>query len=133
MKHLSAALVGLTLWAAPLAAQEATIEDVITGQLQAFRDRDVDAAWQYASPTIKRIFRTPETFGGMVRNGYPMVWDNADARFLDQQTTGERTRQEVQIKGPDGLFYILDYQMIMTPEGWQIDAVQVIPAPDMMS
>jgi hypothetical protein len=31
------------------------------------------------------------------------------------------------------LFYILDYQMIETPEGWQINGVQVIPAPQVLS
>ena len=114
-------------------AQENTIEDVITRQLQAFNDRDVQEAWQHASPMIQGIFRTPENFGMMVENGYPMVWDNSDVRFLDREELGSGTRQEVQIQGPDGLFYILDYEMIQTPDGWHINAVQVIPAPEMMS
>ena len=137
MTRLAGWFAGLTLmlgvWAAPAQAQESTIEGVISEQLQAFRDRDVDAAWQYASPLIKNIFRTPENFGLMVRNGYPMVWDNSDVRFLDRTEMGNRTRQEVQIQGPEGLFYILDYLMVETPDGWQIDGVQVIPAPEILS
>lgn len=131
MKHLLlTALMALPMTAA---AQDATIEDVITQQLQAFVDRDVDAAWDHASPMIQGLFGTPENFGMMVRNGYPMVWDNSDVRFLDRDEFQSRTRQEVQIQGPDGLFYILDYQMIETPEGWHINGVQVIPAPQVFS
>lgn len=131
MKHLLVSAVLLL----PLAAhaQDGSIQDVITDQLQAFNDRDVEAAWDHASPLIKGIFQTPENFARMVRNGYPMVWDNSDVRFLDQDDANSRTRQEVQIQGPDGLFYILDYQMIETPDGWQIDGVQVIPAPEVFS
>ena len=66
-------------------AQDQSIEDVITSQLQAFNDRDIEEAWQYASPMIQGMFRTPENFGNMVRNGYPMVWDNSDVRFLEQE------------------------------------------------
>ena len=79
------------------------------------------------------MFGTPENFGMMVRNGYPMVWDNSDVRFLDRTEFQSRTRQEVQIQGPQGLFYILDYQMIETPDGWRINSVQVIPTPDVFS
>lgn len=114
-------------------AQDQSIEDVISSQLRAFNDRDVQKAWQYASPMIQGMFQTPENFGNMVRNGYPMVWDNADARFLDQSDVGIGIRQEVMIKGPDGAFYILDYLMVQTPNGWQINGVQVIPAPDILS
>ena len=114
-------------------AQNVTIEDVITSQLQAFVDRDVTEAWQYASPSIQGMFGTPENFGLMVRNAYPMVWDNSDVRFLGRTVLLSRTRQEVQIQGPSGLFYILDYQMIETPNGWQINSVQVIPSPEVFS
>jgi hypothetical protein len=114
-------------------AQDTTIEDVITDQLQAFVDRDIASAWEHASPMIQGMFGTPENFGMMVRNGYPMVWDNSDVRFLDRTEFQSRTRQEVQIQGPQGLFYILDYQMIETPDGWRINSVQVIPTPDVFS
>jgi len=133
MTRIIQTLAVLAIFAGPASAQDLTIDDVITQQLQAFRDRDVQEAWQFASPSIKDLFDTPDTFGAMVQNGYPMVWDNSDVRFLDQDDLGAFVRQEVQIQGPDGLFYILDYQMIETPEGWQIDAVQVIPSPEVMS
>ncbi|MFQ3184575.1 MAG: hypothetical protein ACI9RO_001399 [Alteromonas macleodii] len=126
-------IAALVMFGTGAQAQNVSIEDVITSQLQAFVDRDVTEAWQYASPMIKGLFGTPENFGLMVRNAYPMVWDNSDVRFLDRTELLNRTRQEVQIQGPSGLFYILDYQMIETPNGWQINSVQVIPAPEFFS
>ena len=128
----SAALTAMLL-ATPAFTQDASIEDVITNQLKAFNDRDVTQAWQYASPMIQGMFGSPDNFGMMVERGYPMVWDNSNVRFLDRQDFDSRTRQEVMITGPDGQFYILDYQMIETPDGWLINGVQVIPAPDIFS
>jgi hypothetical protein len=128
----SAALTAMFL-ATPAFTQDASIEDVITNQLKAFNDRDVTQAWQYASPMIQGMFGSPDNFGMMVERGYPMVWDNSNVRFLDRQDFDSRTRQEVMITGPDGQFYILDYQMIETPDGWLINGVQVIPAPDIFS
>lgn len=133
MKRTIAACIAICLWSGAARAQDPAIENVITQQLQAFNDRDIAAAWQYASPMIKGLFGTPENFAAMVENGYPMVWDNSDVRFLDADDFGDSTRQEVQIQGPDGLFYILDYQMIETPSGWLINGVQVIPAPEVFS
>jgi hypothetical protein len=131
VKHLLI-LVALCL-PAPALAQDTSIEDVIRDQLQSFNDRDIAGAWEHASPFIKGMFGTPENFARMVENGYPMVWDNTDVRFLDRNELENLTRQEVQIQGPDGVFYILDYQMIETPDGWQINGVYVIPAPEIVS
>ncbi len=77
-------ILGLWLSAMPAFAQDAdAIENVISGQLEAFNDRDVDGAWDYAGPNIKRMFGNARNFGLMVERGYPMVWDNADVRFLE--------------------------------------------------
>ncbi|NVK60379.1 MAG: DUF4864 domain-containing protein, partial [Rhodobacteraceae bacterium] len=67
-------MVGLML-AAPAGAQEAdAIQGVIRGQMDAFRTGDVDAAFEFASPGIQGLFGTADSFGQMVREGYPMVW-----------------------------------------------------------
>ena len=123
----------LSLWiaAAPVAAQDAgAIEDVIGNQLQAFNDRDVAEAWQYASPMIQNMFRTPENFGMMVQRGYPMVWDNAEVRFLELRDVSGNLWQKVMIRDARGGLHILDYQMVQTAEGWQINGVQLLPSPD---
>ncbi len=118
--------------AAPAPAQDqAAIEETITAQLGAFNDRDVLEAWQYASPMIQSIFGNPTNFGMMVQQGYPMVWTNSDARFLELREVGGRLWQKVMIQDSQGVAHILDYQMIETENGWQINGVQVLPAPDL--
>lgn len=117
--------------AAPAPAQDsAAIEDTITAQLEAFNDRDVAGAWQYASPMIQSMFGSPENFGMMVQRGYPMVWSNSDARFLELRDIDGRLWQKVLVRGADGTAHILDYQMIQTDDGWQINGVSILPAPD---
>ena len=107
------------------------IETVISDQLADFNARDVPGAWEHASPTIQGMFGTPETFGTMVENGYPMVWDNSDARFFELREEAGALRQKVMIEDPQGRAWILDYEMIELPEGWKINGVQVLPAPDL--
>ena len=129
---LTLAFLALPLGAAAQDAQDqAAIEAVITDQLSDFNARDVPGAWEHASPTIRGIFGTPENFGDMVENGYPMVWDNSDAQFLDLRAEGGALRQKVLIEDAEGRGWILDYEMLELPEGWRINGVQVLPAPDL--
>lgn len=126
-------VVVLSLWmaATPAFAQDSdAIEDVIGSQLQAFNNRDVSEAWQYASPNIKRLFGSSDNFGMMVQRGYPMVWDNADVRFLELRDVRGNLWQKVMVRDAQGGLHILDYQMIETADGWQINGVQLLPAPD---
>jgi hypothetical protein len=131
MKTLAIFILGLWLSATALAAQDnAAIEDVIGDQLQAFNDRDIAAAWSHASPNIKRLFGNEGSFGMMVQQGYPMVWDNADVRFLELRDVSGMLWQKVMIRDAQGALHVLDYQMIETAEGWQINGVTLLPAPD---
>lgn len=129
-------LLGLML-ALPVAvqAQDAgdgvAIEAVIADQLGDFVARDVPGAWENASPMIQGMFGSAENFGAMVENGYPMVWDNSDARFMELREEAGALRQKVMIEDPEGRLWVLDYEMIELPEGWKINGVMVLPAPDL--
>jgi hypothetical protein len=129
---IAAAAVAVAL-TGPLAAQDAgpdnAIEGVISGQMQAFRSGDVAAAWAFASPTIKQLFGTQDRFAQMVQRGYPMVWQPGDVQFLELREIGGKQWQKVMVRDGDNVFHILDYEMIETESGWQIDAVQLLPAP----
>ena len=50
-------------------AQNAEVEATIDGQIEAFLADDFNRAFTFASPNIQQIFRTPENFGLMVRQG----------------------------------------------------------------
>jgi len=124
-------ILGFWLLATSVFAQDnSAIEDVIGGQLEAFNARDVEEAWTYASPNIKRLFGSSVNFGNMVQQGYPMVWDNDEVRFLDLRDVRGNLWQKVMVRDAQGGLHILDYQMVETADGWQINGVQLLPAPD---
>ena len=118
----------LSLAALPAAAQEDPIQSTILNQIEAFKADDFATAFTFASPNIKGIFQTPENFGMMVRNGYPMVHRPADVRMLEQREVAGRLWQKVLITDAQGRSHVLDYQMVETPEGWQINGVQLLPS-----
>ncbi len=119
--------IGLT---APLNAQNADpITGVIQDQIEAFKQDDFATAFSFASPSIKQMFGSADRFGMMVRQGYPMVWRPADVQYLDQSTEGGRVFQNVLITDAQGVPHLLEYQMIQTPEGWQINGVRFLQAP----
>ncbi len=115
---------------APAAAQEEPIQNTIQNQLDAFQTDDFARAFTFASPLIKGIFGSPENFGAMVSQGYPMVYRNSDVTMLELREVAGNLWQRVMITDQSGRTHLLDYQMIETAEGWQINAVQLLPAPD---
>lgn len=121
------------LLGAPAAADPAAkpaIAATIEGQFQAFLADDVDAAFGFAAQSIRDIFVTPERFGAMVRQGYPMVWRPAEWRFLDLREIQGNLWQRVMIRDGAGRLHFLDYGMRPTPDGWRIRAVQILRAPE---
>ena len=117
--------------AAPAAAEDRdpAITDVIQSQIEAFLADDFETAFTFASPGIKRFFGTPDRFGMMVRQGYPMVWRPGEVQYLDQEPKGGAVHQKVLITDRKGIPHVLEYQMIPTPEGWQINGVEILRAP----
>ena len=120
-------VAGVVLWAGMAVAQEADIRSVIDNQIAAFRADDFARAFDFASPAIKGIFGTPERFGAMVRQGYPMVHRPDDVRMLALRQDGGRTVQRVMIRDAEGRVHMLDYEMVETAGGWQINGVRLVP------
>ncbi len=130
MRQLFLCLVLLCLPVLSAQAQEArnpAIETVIQQQFDAFRAEDVGTAFSFASPNIKGMFGTPENFGRMVRDGYPMVWRPAEVQFLDLRKVAGNLWQRVMVTDQAGRTHLLEYQMVETGQGWQINGVQILP------
>ena len=115
--------------AGPVVAQQDDIQAVISSQFDAFRAGDVAEAFGFASPTIKRIFRTPENFGAMVRGGYPMIWAPGQVDFLGLRAVQGTRYQRVRVTDKAGGVFFFDYEMVETPDGWQINGVFPVKAP----
>jgi len=115
--------------ASPARAQSDDIQGVIASQIEAFKVDDFVTAFTYASPTIKRLFGTPERFGAMVQQGFPMVWRPADVTYLAQEMRDGMTYQNVLIKDGSGGLFTFEYEMIETENGWQINGVRPLQDP----
>ena len=122
-----AALAALLALAAALpAAAQSQPTDVIGAQIDAFLQDDFGTAFTFAAPNIKRIFQTPENFGRMVREGYPMVWRPAEVRYGQVDERGAAVVQRVYITDAGGRIHTLEYTMIPDGASWKIAGVSIL-------
>ena len=123
---LAAALVAVTALGAD--AQDAEIRGTISQQFEAFKADDFATAFTFASPSLQQFFQSPQNFGRMVTQGYPMVWRPAAVDYLELREEDGAFFQKVQITDTKGRFHVLEYRMMQTPEGWRINGVQILEA-----
>ena len=142
MRRLLAALCLLVLLPAstgPAVAQtspslsptdRAAIVSVIERQLDAFQRDAAAEAFQYASPTIQRMFGDPASFMSMVRTGYAPVYRPQSVEFTEAAVTPRGPAQRVLLVGPDGRLVRATYFMQRQLDGsWRINGVTLDEAP----
>ena len=113
-------------------AERAAIRGVVEAQLDAFRRDDGVAAFGYASPSIRAMFRTAERFMNMVREGYAPVYRPRRVEFRDVVRWRGRITQRVYLVGPDGAPVIANYLMERQADGtWRIDGCILEEVPDL--
>ncbi len=131
---LAPVLAVMLALAAPVAAQDdaaAPIQGTITSQMQAFQRQDAEGAFQFASPSIQQMFRTPGNFAAMVQQGYPMVWQPRSFRFGELREIGGDLWQKVLVQDAEGRLHALDYRMVQVDGQWRIGGVQFLREPDL--
>ncbi|WP_343117068.1 DUF4864 domain-containing protein [Ostreiculturibacter nitratireducens] len=106
------------------------IRGVIGAQFDAFRAQDEATAFTFASPAIKGMFQTPQNFGVMVRNGYPMIWAPGDVEFLGLREERGFLYQRVRVTDRAGEVFFFDYEMVESEAGWQINGVFPVKSTD---
>jgi hypothetical protein len=110
------------------AADRASIQGVITRQIEAFRHDDSEAAFGFASPGIQGQFGTPGRFLDMVRRVYPAVHRPRTVEFTGLRL-GEGVVQEVELVGPDGTLELALYAMERDSAGaWRIAGCTLVPS-----
>ena len=107
-------------------AEKPAITKTIQSQFDALIQDDFTNAFSYASPFIQGVFGTPERFGMMVAQGYPMVHRPSDVRFLELREIAGSLYQKVQVSDANGRIHFLDYQMVQGENGWKINGVQLL-------
>ncbi|MFK7878406.1 DUF4864 domain-containing protein [Roseobacter sp.] len=127
-------MLGALIWfglQTSLYAQETDIQATIEKQLQAFQVDDFDAAFEFASPNLQRLFQNPKNFERMVTQGYPMVWRPGEVRYLELRQQDGAYWQRVMITDQSGRVHVLDYRMLEIETGWRINGVQILGSDDL--
>jgi hypothetical protein len=127
LRMLFGGILGLTVFTQVARAQDVQIEQTIQAQLDAMAADDFLRAYDYASPNIRQLFGPVENFEAMVKRGYPMVWQHQAVRMLELRSVAGNLWQRVLVTDLQGRGFLLDYMMVETPDGWQINAVQLLP------
>ena len=97
----------------------------------AIRRDDGVAAFSLASPSIRRMFETPDIFMDMVRRGYQAVYRPRSLEFRDLEEAEGKIVQPVFVVGPDNVAVLALYVMQRQPDGaWLIDGCYLVPARD---
>ena len=130
MRHVILSILVSMLWLSPLEAQDRAARDVISDQISAFRSDDLDRAYQFASPFIQDKFKSPERFGQMVREAYPMVWRPSEVTFLEAREIGGKLWQDVLLRDAGGRGWVAEYELIELDGVLRINGVRIREAPE---
>lgn len=126
----------LAFAAPPALAQEDPVEtpwqDIITSQIQAFRDHDAPAAFSYAGAGFQVTFQNAEIFfEAIVSSGYAPIMESVSHSFGRFQKIGEvAVIQEVRLVSPEQELYTAIYQLTDEEDrGWRVQGVQLVRSP----
>ena len=103
-------------------------QDIIGGQINAFKAKDHDRAFGYAAPGIRQMFGTTDQFIKMVRSGYSAIYGAQNWSFGRGEIKDDIVVQEVLLTGPAGRDWVALYTLRKQDDGsWRIAGVQILP------
>jgi hypothetical protein len=125
-------LLSLLLFIVPAQAQDdplaAEWQAVVTGQVEAFRERDGTAALSFAGAFFQQNFSDPDAFMQQIDAwGYGAIMQSRSHSFGPfQQVDPNVVLQAVRFTGPDSVLYDAIYQLNREEGGWRIGGVQLV-------
>ena len=105
---------------------EKVAKKVISSQLMAFKEKNVEKAYSFAAPSIKRQFFNAENFGLMVKNGYPVIWSPKTYQFVKFSSNGKRSIQRVLFRSATDALVTYDYLLEKFKNEWRIAGVMEV-------
>ena len=102
-------------------------QDVISSQIQAFRDRDAPGAFMYAGASFHVQFPDAETFFNTIMgSGYSPIMDSMSHSFGEFRMIGtDGVIQEVRLIGVNQELFGALYQLTEEQGGWRVQGVQL--------
>ncbi len=102
------------------------VRNTISAQIEAFKENNIKKAYKFAAPNIQAQFPSPDVFGLMVRNGYPVIWRPKSFKFTKFQDLGNKSIQRVLFQSYDGSLETYDYILEKYDDLWKIAGVLTI-------
>ena len=84
---------------------------IISSQINAFQNFDINKAYSFASPFIKSKFTSADIFGSMVKSAYPMIWEPKEFKFLEFTLFNESLIQRVLFIDKNERIFMFDYEI----------------------
>ena len=140
LRHARTLLVAIVIAAAPAPAQdtmtpapedamptEMAWQEIITSQIQAFRDHNAPGAFMYAGASFQVSYPSAEAFFVSIMNmGYAPIIESTAHSFGAHRMIGENAvLQEVSLIGKDQERYGAIYQLMLEEAGWRVQGVQL--------
>jgi hypothetical protein len=102
-------------------------QDVITSQVQAFRDHDAAAALSFAGAGFQTRFSSPEEFFVTIMgSGYAPIVESRSHSFGAFMMVDDKTvAQRVTFSGADQRLYEAVYVLVEETVGWRVQGVQL--------
>ena len=101
--------------------EENEIKSIVNQQLEAFKNDDFEKAYSFASPTIKKMFSSPEVFRKMVIGGYQAVYRPQSIKIGSVEIIKGVATLKVYLVDPNGEFVTANYLMEKQENGeWLI-------------
>ena len=97
---------------------------IISSQINAFQNFDINKAYSFASPFIQSKFTSADIFGSMVKSAYPMIWGPKEFKFLEFTLFNESLIQRVLFIDKNERIFMFDYEIKnYGQDGWLINGV----------
>lgn len=97
------------------------VRAVILAQLKAFADDDAEAAFETATPEVRKSIGEAGLFLAMVRGKYPMVYRPAGFGFLPPELEKNQVMQIVTLRDADDKTWLALFQLERQPDrSWRI-------------
>ena len=123
---LATCLPGSAALALTLEDREA-VREIISLQIDAFRQDDAPAAYGFAAPNIRQMFPTAERFMDMVRTRYRAVYRPQSVTFGEIFETEGGVLQKVYLTGPNRGNWLAAYVAERQPDGsWKISGCALV-------
>ncbi|MCY6380833.1 DUF4864 domain-containing protein [Hoeflea prorocentri] len=124
-------IAGLLMVTSSIANDEmdvASARGIVEQQITAFLSDDIDTAYSFAAPAIKRLYPEPQRFLEMVKRNYQPVYRPGNYAFgrALSDTDGDTIALELLITGPKGKDWRAIYVLNRQDNGkFQISGVQL--------